>query len=271
MIGIKDGNKMRAFDLAAEQRHKEVLEIPRERQADDNTKVKWMKIAQLHEAVHEGDEIAVKHVLSTWTDDTTPSPSLGVMLWKAAHAGNKTIAESLLAAGADVNTVRSRGSNERENIVLLEAAFGDRTNVSERLEPVKIILQYGAEIDQIYNDDHLIRSVYTDTVFGDAILSKNEIAIGILLDAGANINLPTFQGAPLYFATTRNDEAIAQLLLERGADVNKTGFPLDYSDTGSLVESENTCLDAAHARGYENMAQLLLNYSGVGTQEDQSL
>ena len=70
---------MRAFDLAAEQRHKEVLDIPIERQADNNTKVKWMKIAQLHEAVDEGDEIAVKHVLSTWTDDTTPSPSLPII------------------------------------------------------------------------------------------------------------------------------------------------------------------------------------------------
>jgi hypothetical protein len=111
----------------------------------------------------------------------------------------------LLSAGANPNALSSEGKKP------LEYAMG---YYSENLEMVKILLQAGADPNALTK---------YDTIFGDAVMSSNEIAKP-LINNGFNVNGHSTNGTShLHSACSCSSEEVVQLLLDKGADINFMG------------------------------------------------
>jgi ankyrin repeat protein len=135
------------------------------------------------------------------TDHATPSP--GTALHKACQNGNPEMTEVLLQHGAEVN-------------VLIPGKGASMHIACERRDEglLKLLLTYGADVDVISPD--LGSALHVACKTHDSGLVK------ILLQHGANINIfSSNHGTPLHAACTdHGDDAIIQLLLKHGADVN---------------------------------------------------
>ena len=109
----------------------------------------------------------------------------------------------LLAAGADVNQVTSRG----DAALFSSAYFGLTDNV-------KLLLEYGAKLPE---GDRVDLNPLSGAIQNDHIE-----AVRVLLEAGANPNLYTENGTSLLTLSICKDKPyeILELLMKHGADVN---------------------------------------------------
>uniref|UniRef100_A0A3P8PRD9 SAM domain-containing protein n=1 Tax=Astatotilapia calliptera TaxID=8154 RepID=A0A3P8PRD9_ASTCA len=152
-------------------------------------------------------------------------------LMQAARFGHLTVAHILLENGAEIN-----GRNRLGASVLTMAARGGHTHV------VKLLLESGAYVDDF---DHLAvaaeavsngggREFMDITALMVASQHGHEAVVCLLLEWGSDVNFSqkTTGWGPLMLSTLSGKVAVAQQLVERGADpdrinvLSKTAFEL---------------------------------------------
>jgi ankyrin repeat protein len=124
-----------------------------------------------------------------------------------------------------------------------------------KLDMIRILLEHGAPVNH-----HWKRNI---TPLMAATRGRHLEAVKLLLDNGAHANPPAFdhgfysdRGTALQFAAKDGSFAIAQLLLERGANVNALG-------PESTIYGR-TALETAAMHGRLDMLQLFLNAGADG-------
>ena len=112
---------------------------------------------------------------------------------------------SLLILFAPLCWSDSQSPQSSEAALVKAAEMGDHKKLQE-------LLSSGADVNSRY---------YADTALIRAIVTKRIDTVKLLLEAGANPNLPSAQGTPLYHAVTvASSPDIVALLIKYGADVN---------------------------------------------------
>jgi ankyrin repeat protein len=142
--------------------------------------------------------------------------------------------EPLLEAGADPNARDKEGKTPLHYAV----AHG-------RSDAVKLLLEYGAEVDEELAEALRLTPLHLAALRGDAAEVER------LLKSGADPNVrDVFGRTPLHYASARNHKAVAELLLSRGADPN------------AKDEGGKTPLDLAAWRCALDVLELLLQRVG---------
>ena len=125
-----------------------------------------------------------------------------VSLQRAVAAGDVDKIQSLIAAGADVNTTAKNGAS------LLHIALLQGHEATAAL-----LISKGADIHAKMTDG-------TTPLHFAAMRNCKEI-VSFLLDDGADVNaMGTNLGSPLHIAVVTGQTEIAEMLISKGADVN---------------------------------------------------
>ena len=190
---------------------------------------RWGRDSCLRVASRFGHEGAVKELLETGVDVDEDRADNGVTpLYLAALEGHEGVVEQLMKAGADVNKERTdtgttplciAAEQGHEGVVeqLLKAGADVNKATDEGATPLWIaadkghegmvekLLKAGADLDTELNP--LISASY----YGFSRVCS------LLLEAGANVNYVTSEGAPLSVAVRRGHRDVALVLMEHGA------------------------------------------------------
>jgi ankyrin repeat protein len=154
------------------------------------------------ERVREGDVPAVNLFLVAGMEpNVTTGEDRNTVLMVAAANGRASIVEALVEAGADVNRANRRGVT-----ALMNAALQSNTAI------VRTLIAAKADIHH--------ESGSGDTALSFAAAAGHEANVTLLIDAGAR---PEAINHAFVEAGESRQPAIARLLLERGADVDKAG------------------------------------------------
>lgn len=147
----------------------------------------------------------------------------------AISHGHESIVQELLAKGADVNIEGPQGTALHEALRTYHKGI------------IQFLLENGANPN--------IEAPIVGTVLIEAVTSGDHYITKLLLEYGADVNLPiTMQGrTALFEAADRGEEEIVRILLEFGADSN---LHIDDHDTSVLI--------AATSQGYLEIVRLLL-------------
>jgi uncharacterized protein len=176
----------------------------------------------LAEAAKLGDTKLVKMLLDAHANPEAASPEGETALMLAIKQGHLPVVELLINAGANVNAVE----RTHKQTPLMWAASAPR-NAGEM---VKALLAKGADVKarSLFTDwDSQItsepRAQYRPVGGLTALLyaSRDNCydCVKFMLDAGADINLPTPEGVtPLMLAIDNDHPETAKLLLDRGAN-----------------------------------------------------
>jgi ankyrin repeat protein len=172
-------------------------------------------------------------------------------LWWAAGQGMTDVVEALLSHGADVDACDQWGSTP-----LINAATGGRTDA------VRILLAAGADPRARIYDDR--------TVLNLAIRGGKPEILELLLEAGANLQSPQPNFTPLALACFEGTTAMVELLVARGADVNRrityggyrNATPLMYAANAGKIKMVQVLLDGgADARSLDDDGQAAADYA----------
>ncbi|SHJ23805.1 Ankyrin repeat [Tangfeifania diversioriginum] len=173
--------------------------------------------------IHSGN------VYSQEEDSPVDSLQLAVWLSEAILDNDTLTADSLIAAGTDVNISIADGVTP----LMYAAQEGN-------IYFIKKLVRAGANVNQI--PDNEISALQS------AIISDKPDAVEFLLENGATLNTKDYLGnTPVINAALNNNLNMARLLIRRGAQVN-----------GSNTDG-NTALHFAAAFGNDSMVVLLLN------------
>ena len=177
------------------------------------------------------------------SDDNGASP----LMWAAAF-GQVEAATRLIAAGADVNYVDNNGATAIDATLLFEP----HKNREAKQEIANLLRAKGGQ------------SSTTPEASGDiwaAAATGNTVAVTAHLDGGADVNgiEPASRATPLIAAAVFGQTTVAQLLIERGADIEITGgdgsTPLHvaalfaYPEFVTLLIDKGAVLDARNHQG----------------------
>lgn len=192
----------------------------------------------LHAAAAAGDAARIAALLREGANPNARDGHGRTPLHVAAHRGKVDAMRALAAGGADVNALES----DRYDIVTIAAVANDlptldaalalgckATNVTSRYdgtaliaaahlghaEVVRRLVKAGAPLDHVNNLGWtaLIESI----VLGDGG-ARHTDTLRVLVEAGANVNLPDRQGtSPLALARGRGYAAMAGILERAGA------------------------------------------------------
>ena len=189
-------------------------------------------LGPLHDAAKNGDLEQLKQLLDQGTDIEEQDRFVGTALHWAALTDNAEVAQALIAAGADVNSV-ARGDG---TTALHVAAPRGSTEVAAAL------IEAGANINA--------RNREGRTPLHIAAASNASGAIELLVRSGVDIDEKLPSGLnPLLIAARGAQVGAVRTLLELGADVN--GAP----DVDPVFPS--TPLEEAIARGLEEIVDIL--------------
>ena len=189
-------------------------------------------LGPLHDAAKNGDLEQLKQLLDQGTDIEEQDRIVGTALHWAALTDNAEVAQALIAAGADVNSV-ARGDG---TTALHVAAPRGSTEVAAAL------IEAGANINA--------RNREGRTPLHIAAASNASGAIELLVRSGVDIDEKLRGGAtPLSFAVFAGQVDAVRTLLKLGADVN--GAP----DVDPVFPS--TPLKLAIASGLKEIADIL--------------
>ena len=188
-------------------------------------------VTPMSEAALIGSEPVIRELLAAGVDPDSPNPEGETALMLVVRTGQIDAAELLIDAGADVNA-KERWAGQT---ALMWAGA--------QLQPemVKLLLANGAEVDARSTVRQWTRKVSSEP-------RPKELAQGgltplmfaartgciecaeLLLDAGADINLPDPYGVtPLLVATLNLQNDFAAYLVEKGADISPMGSLRPYA------------------------------------------
>lgn len=159
--------------------------------------------AALLEAVHLDEVAAVRRLLQTGAEVSTPNRYGVTPLVTACQNGNPELVRLLLAAGADAGTVQAGGET-----ALMTAARTGQT------ECVRALLEKGAEVNA--------RERRGQTALMWAASAGHAEVVDLLLAQGADFRTTLKSGFnALFFAVREGRTGAARSLLRAGADVNE--------------------------------------------------
>ena len=167
------------------------------------------------------------------------------MLMKAASEGNYKAVDTLISAGADVNKMRFGGTSALLNAAgkgcarsvnsLLKAgadvnseySIGARalqTAAAQSLECVDLLLRAGADVNAAVQKSEDFYSSCDDTALIVASDHGKESIVQLLLEKGADVNKTSSDGyTALFKAVDKGYADVVDTLIRAGADVNITG------------------------------------------------
>ena len=157
----------------------------------------------LLEAVHADDAAAVRRLLQTGVEVSTPNRYGVTPLVTACQNGNPELVRLLLGAGADAGTVQAGG----ETALMTAARTG-------QAECVRALLEKGAEVNA--------RERRGQTALMWAASAGHAEVIDLLLAQGAEFRTTLKSGFnALFFAVREGRTGAARSLLRAGVDVNE--------------------------------------------------
>ncbi|KFY22657.1 hypothetical protein V493_06435 [Pseudogymnoascus sp. VKM F-4281 (FW-2241)] len=185
----------------------------------------------------------------------------GSPLQLAAKNGHLTIAQHLIAAGADIEfppskyeptafiSALSRSYPDVAQVLLGNGASNDILDASSRT-PLSHTAAQGdmAAMNKLLKlDDNM--NIERRSALETAVMAENVQILQLLLQSGANVNFKCgYYGNPLQAAAYTGRRQIVQLLLQSGADANSVGGHF------------GNALQAAIFSGNELVVQLLLQW-----------
>lgn len=207
--------------------------------------------ARLQRALYEGAFLDLRVELEAWSRSPSSNYDLHVALWTAVRQNRLDAVELLIGKGVKMDIVHKGRS-------LLWAAAQEQEkpeNSSPDLAMVKLLLSHGADPNSSSPDRH------AGLLLCQAAYEGHMKLVRLLVDYGANVRLAAEQGpTPLYQAIFGEEIAVAQFLLEQGADVNEIGHPPPRR--GRYRGEANTLLDVAVEEESVEIAALLRRYGG---------
>jgi ankyrin repeat protein len=265
MVDSKDKDGKTPLLVAAEQGHREVVEVLLEMNSDVNAQSG--QYGNALQAVSAGGHKEVATLLlDKGADVNAQGGQYGNALYTASDKGHKEIATLLLDKGADVNAqggyygnalqaALAKGHKEVATLLLDKGAdvnaqggqYGNALQAASACgykEIMMLLLDKGADVNAQGGQ-------YGNALQAASFRGHKEVAT-LLLDKGANVNVQGGQyGNALYAASIRGHKEVATLLLDKGADVNAQGG--QYSNT----------LQAALAYGYKEIVALLQKHGAL--------
>ena len=170
---------------------------------------------------------------------------IGLSFIDAANVGHLKCVQTLLEAGADVNTVDIVGNTaisesaafDRVECLKLLVKAGADVNVrnktgetallraiSQLNKCVELLVEAGADVNVVVADDQIGSSLIKAAKVG------HEKCVDIFINAGADVNfVDVFGNAPITESVENDNVECLKLLVKAGADVNtknRTGEPL---------------------------------------------
>lgn len=175
----------------------------------------------------------------------------GSLLAKAIDLGSHILIDSLLDAGADVNSWCTRDPWGVGVLINNERVLGYalKHHKGHCIELVRKLLRKGANPDFIVNEYDLRNKHGTsvcvlETPLVLAVKMKNPTLVSLLLEHGADLDMPARRGikrTPLQAACETGNYKMVEFLLQRGANVNSAAAGRDggtalqmAAKTGSL-------------------------------------
>jgi ankyrin repeat protein len=227
-----------------------------------------MADAALLAVAQAGDENLVRELIDGGTDIETKDRWGATPLMIAVQSQHEHLVRMLLQAGADINTYNINTQslmyravmtgNEAILRLLLEnganttfkSYYNDETPLSiaitmQKLNVVKILVDYGADIE--------LESEFSQTALQRAADIGNEAISQLLVERGANVVGNEFQ-RPLTLAATSGNANITKILLNAGADTEARVD--DKYESGC---SDATALHLAACGGHLAVVQALID------------
>ncbi|MBD0392011.1 ankyrin repeat domain-containing protein [Wolbachia endosymbiont of Pentalonia nigronervosa] len=188
---------------AAENGHKEVVEILLNNNAEINAKTTDKGLTPLHVAAQNGHLDVVNALLDKGADFNAKTIDKGLTpLHSATLNGYLDVVKALLDKGADFN------AKAKDGWTSLHVAAQNG-----HLDVVKALLDKGADFNAKNKDDF--------TPLHSAAENGHLDVVKALLDKGADFNAKaTDDWTPLHYAAKNGHSGIVQLLLEKGAHYN---------------------------------------------------
>ena len=214
-------------------------------------KNEWLARTQLMAAVIERAEVTAlfqQDGFGSLLDQET----LQAALWSSYFNRDVKTAKVLIDAGADVNLGR---------LCLIDMQIPSKAH---EFRPRRKDMMHNTVKWEwsTWVKKHNVQMA-TGCGFGDLLLEKainffsgGDGFVELLLDSGALIDPPTFQGqlTPLEAAIRADREDFVNMLIERGARIDRTDYELATGTTDVFLGS---LLDMAESRGYVGIARIL--------------
>jgi pectate lyase len=283
-INTLDGHGYAPLHYAAQNEQKEAVELLIARGADVNVKI-WNGKTLLHIAASQGHKDVIELLITHGADiNAKDNQGMTVVLW-AAQKNHQDIAKFLITKGADINERSAKGhtplhfvvSYGHKDVVELLIAKGADVNAKNNdgqrpLDLAMILNRKG--IFELLLEEGAELSMHTAAYLGDIDKVRN------FIEAGTNVNGEPLRGGitPLYWAVREHHEDVAELLIEKGANVqvkNRRGWtPLHHAvrggnrdmvellitkcaDVNAKLKSGKTALSLAKERGHTEIVELL--------------
>lgn len=205
-------------------------------------------------------------------------------LLKAATKGDLETVKKLNAEGADLSAINEEGASAltraiaRKHVKVVEYLLENGATTeysgfvtekplqmavkSGRIKLVKLVLDYGADIDE----------GHVGTALHYAIESGQEEMIDLLLQRGADVNMFQYVAqSPLINAVQRKDERLTRKLLKRGAETTILGDKLYSVWAMSAPESIVNLLHDWKESRYEQYVQTIRDPSSEPEEKEDAL
>jgi ankyrin repeat protein len=272
----KDFSKEKALHWAAFNGHEAVVQLLLEKGADIEAKSNdgW---TALRWAAFNGHKAVVQLLLEKGADIEAKDNDGWTALYGAASSGREAVVQLLLEKGADIESnkgwtalhVAASGGHEAVLQLLLEKGADIEAKDNDgwtalhvaasngHKAVVQLLLEKGANIEAKSNNGrtalhvaasnkHREKSKDGGTVRRRVASNKREAVVQLLLEKGADIETKDNDGwTALHVAASSGHKAVLQLLLEKGADIEAK------SNDGW------TALHVAASSGHEAVVQLL--------------
>jgi len=244
---------------AVRSNHPEIVKLLLNRGANRNVRIKSGRFdgsTPLHRAISEGYQDIVELLIAKGADINTKNKAGLTPLHKAAQIGQKDVVELLLTKGADFKTQDSNGrtavgfAKEKSHTEIVELL---RKHAKQSGDPKEIMTLYDyAALGDIEQVKSLIleginvntKSQSGMTALAWAVLYGHQDIAELLIQRGADVNVAP--RTPLHLACQRGNKELAEWLIDRGADINKES------------ESGLTPLHLAAKRGRKDIVELLI-------------
>ena len=206
----------------------------------------------IHQAIRSGDVQQVRAILEK-DEAAVRVRRFGVYpLHLAARLGNRTIAEMLIARGADIDQFGAEAAefSPYEFTPLTEAI---RTG---NMDMIRLFVEKGARLDRVTS--------YGESYLHFAVITNQKEAAAFLIDRGIDVNLRKRGGLrPLHLAAVMGFDEMAEMLMERGArlDVRSTdgATPLHFAESAGRTKTAALL----RSKGARDLPRRFRRYAGA--------